>query len=74
MNKFLSWFRKGQAIDDYYEEFVKLSRHAPLMIEEQKLSKFILGLEGALAKEDNALRHATLADALIKDKAKLLSF
>ena len=34
MNKFLSCVRKGQAIDDYYEEFVKLSRHALLMTEE----------------------------------------
>ena len=34
MNEFLSCVKKGQAIDDYYEEFVKLSRHAPLMTEE----------------------------------------
>ena len=34
MNEFLSCVRKGQAIDDYYEEFVKLSRHAPLMTKE----------------------------------------
>ena len=55
MNEFLSCVKKVQAIDDYYEEFVKLSRHAPLMIEEQKLSRFFLGLEGTLAKEVNAL-------------------
>ena len=40
-------------------------RHAPLMMEEQKLSNFILGLGGQLA---------TLANALIRAKAKLLSF
>ena len=34
MNEFLSCVQKGQAIDNYYEEFVKLSRHAPLMTEE----------------------------------------
>ena len=34
MNKFLSYARKGQAIDDYYKEFVKLSRHAHLMTKE----------------------------------------
>ena len=34
MSEFLSCVRKGQAIDKYYEEFVKLSRHAPLMTEE----------------------------------------
>ena len=62
MNEFLSCLRKGGAIDDYYEEFVKLSRHAPLMTKEQKLSRFILGLEGTLAKEVNALRPATLED------------
>ena len=73
MNEFLSCVRGGQAIDDYYEEFVKLSRHAPLMTEEQKLSRFIIGLEGHLAEEINALRPASLADALIRAKAKLLS-
>ena len=46
MNEFLSCVRKGRSIIDYYEEFVKLSRYAPLMTEEQKLSQFILGLEG----------------------------
>ena len=44
------------------------------MTEEQKLSKFMLGLEGTLAEEVNALRPATLADALIRAKAKLLNF
>ena len=73
MNEFLSCVRRGQAIDDYYEEFVKLSRHAPLMTEEQNLSKFIIGLEGHLAKEVNALQPTSLANALIRAKAKLLS-
>ena len=68
MNKFLSSVRRGQTIDVYYEEFVKLSRHAPLMTEEQKLSRFIIGLEGQLAEEVNALRPVSLADALIRDK------
>ena len=44
------------------------------MIAEQKLSRFILGLEGQLAKEVNSLRHVSLADALIRAKAKLKSF
>ena len=74
MNEFLSCVRKGKPIDEYYEEFVKLSRHAPLMTQEQKLSRFILGLEGQLAEEVNALRPTSLADALIRAKAKLLSF
>ena len=74
MNEFLSCVRKGKPIDKYYEEFVKLSRHAPLMNQEQKLSRFILGLEGQLAEEVNALRPTSLADALIRAKAKLLSF
>ena len=34
MNEFLFCVKRGQPINDYYEEFVKLSRHAPLMIEE----------------------------------------
>ena len=34
MNEFLSCVRRGQPINDYYEEFVKLSKHTPLMIEE----------------------------------------
>ena len=55
MNEFLSCVKKGRAIDNYYEEIVKLSRHAPLMTKEQKLSRSILGLEGTLAKEVNAL-------------------
>ena len=56
-----------------YEEFVKLSRYAPLMMEEQKLSRFILGFKGQLAEEVNALRPISLADALIRAKAKLFS-
>ena len=55
MNEFLSCVRKGKPIDEYYKEFVKLSRHTPLMNQEQKLSKFIIGLEGQLAEEVNAL-------------------
>ena len=74
MNEFLACVRKGKPIDEYYEEFVKLSRHAPLMTQEQKLSRFILGLEGQLAEEVNALRPTSLANALIRAKAKLLSF
>ena len=74
MNEFLSCVRKGRSIETYYEEFVKLSRHAPHMTEEQKLSRFILGLEGQLADEINALRPTSLADALIRAKAKLASF
>ena len=45
MNELLSCARKGKPIDEYYKEFVKLSSHAPLMNQEQKLSRFILGLE-----------------------------
>ena len=74
MNEFLSCVRRGRAIDDYYEEFVKLSRHAPLMTEEKKLSRFIIGLKGQLAEELNALQPISLADSLIRAKAKLLSF
>ena len=74
MNEFLPCVRRGRAIDDYYEEFYKLSRHAPQMNEEQKLSRFLIGLEGQLAKEVNALWPNSLADALIRAKAKLLSF
>ena len=55
MNEFLSCVRKGKPFDEYYEEFVKLSRHAPLMTQDQKISKFILGLEGQLAEKFNAL-------------------
>lgn len=44
------------------------------MTKEQKLSRFILGLEGQLADEINALRPTLLADALICAKAKLASF
>ena len=55
MNEFLSCVRKERSIDEYYEEFVKLSRHTPLMTQEQKLSRFIIGLEGQLVEEVNAL-------------------
>ena len=44
------------------------------MTQEQKLSRFILGLEGQLAEEVNALWPTSLTDALIRAKAKLLSF
>ena len=73
MNEFLSCVRRERAIDNYYEEFVKLSRHAPLMIEEQKLSRFIIGLEGHLVEEVNALQPTSLANAFIRAKTKLLS-
>ena len=55
MNEFLSCVKRGQSIDEYYEDFVKLSRHAPLIMEEQKLRRFIIGLGGQLAEEVNAL-------------------
>ena len=74
MNEFLSCTRKGRVVEVYYEEFVKLSRHAPLMSEEQKLSRFILGLEGRLAAEVESLRPTSLADALIRAQSKLSSF
>ncbi len=74
MNEFLSCTRKGMTIEKYHEEFVKLSRHAPLMSEEQKLSRFILGLEGKLADKVESLRPTSLADALIRAKSKLSSF
>ncbi|MCO5597053.1 hypothetical protein L7F22_051127 [Adiantum nelumboides] len=74
MNEFLSCTRKGKTIEEYHEEFVKLSRHAPLMSEEQKLSRFILGLEGKLANEVESLRPTSLADALVRAKSKLNSF
>ena len=60
-------------MDDYYEEFLKLARHAPLMSEDQKLSIFALGLEGNLADEVEALRPTSLGDALIRAKSKLSS-
>ena len=44
------------------------------MSEEQKLSRFILGLEGKLADEVESLRPISLADALIRAKSKLNSF
>ena len=43
------------------------------MIEEQKLRRFIIGLEGHLAEEVNAPQPTSLADALIRAKAKLLN-
>lgn len=42
--------------------------------EDQKLSKFILGLEGRLANEVESLRPASLVDALIRAKSKLNNF
>ncbi|MCO5603373.1 hypothetical protein L7F22_057523 [Adiantum nelumboides] len=73
MNEFFSCTRNRRAVEEYYENFVKLSRHAFLMSEEQKLSKFILALEGTLADEVESLRPTSLADALIRAKSKLSS-
>ena len=70
--EFLACTRRERPIDDYYEEFLKLSRHAHLT-EEQTLSRFIRGLEGSLADEVKALRPGSLADALIRSKSKLKS-
>ncbi len=43
------------------------------MSEEQKLSRFILGLEGSLAAEVESLHPVSLADALIRAQSKLNS-
>ena len=48
MNKFLYCVKRGQSINNFYEEFVKLSRHAPLLMKEKKLRKFMIGLEEQL--------------------------
>ena len=74
MNKFLSFVKKGWGIEVYYKEFVNLSRHAPHMTKDQKLGRFILGLEGQLAKEINGLQPSSLAVALIHEKVKLVNF
>ncbi|MCO5577752.1 hypothetical protein L7F22_031584 [Adiantum nelumboides] len=74
MNEFLVCVQRGKTIDTYYEEFIKLSRHAPLITEEQKLSRFILGLQGKLVDEVEALRPTSLVDALIWAKPKLSIF
>ena len=55
MNDFFSCARRGRAVDTYYKEVVKLSRDAPLMTEDEKLSQIILGLEGKMADEVEAL-------------------
>ena len=55
MNEFLACSQKGRTINLYYEEFVKLSRYAPLMTKEQKLNSFILGLGDELANEVDSL-------------------
>ena len=57
----------------YYEGFVKLSCYAPLMIKEQKLSRFVLGLGDEFIDEVDALRPTNLVNALIRAKAKLSS-
>ena len=54
-NEFLVCNQKGHTIELYYEEFVKLSRYAPFMTKEQKLSRFILGNGDDLANEVDAL-------------------
>ena len=56
MNEFLSCTKKDKSVEEYHEQFVKLSRHAPLMSEEQIFSRFILGLGGKLAEEVESLR------------------
>ena len=73
MNDFLACKRKSLTVEEYHEDFIKLSRYAPLMTEEQKLSRFILGLEGKLASEVESLRPVSLADALIRAQSKLNS-
>ncbi|MCO5554362.1 hypothetical protein L7F22_007891 [Adiantum nelumboides] len=55
MNEFLACVRRGKTIDTYYEEFIKLFKHAPLITEDQKLSRFILSFEEKLADEIEAL-------------------
>ena len=58
-------------MDLYYEKFVRLSYYAPLMIEEQKLSRFILRMGDDLADEVETLQPATLSHALVQANAKL---
>ena len=73
MNEFLACVRGERTIETYYEEFIRLSRHAPHLTTDLTLRRFIQGLEGILADEVEALRPISLADALIRAKSKLKS-
>ena len=73
MNEFLACTRRDPPIDIYYEYFIKLSRHASHLTEDQGLRRFIYGLEGIIANEVEALRPRSLANALIRAKSKLSS-
>ena len=60
MIEFLAYTRDDRQIEECYEEFIKLSRHAPHLTKEQILSRFVQGLEGSLEDEVDALQPATL--------------
>ncbi|MCO5553334.1 hypothetical protein L7F22_006855 [Adiantum nelumboides] len=68
MNEFLACKLGSGSIDAYYDEISQLFKYAPLMIKEQKLSRFILGLGEDLALEVEALPPVSLVDALIQAK------
>ncbi|MCO5582622.1 hypothetical protein L7F22_036520 [Adiantum nelumboides] len=55
MNEFLACKLGSETIDAYYDEFSQLSKYAPLMTGDQKLSRFILVLGDDLALEVEAL-------------------
>ena len=73
MNEFLACVKGDRSVEIYYDEFIKLSQHAPHLTAEQTLSGFIQGLKGILADKVEALRPVSLANALIQDKSKLKS-
>lgn len=73
MDEFLACTRRECPVDDYYEEFLKLSRHALDLTKERTLSRFIQGLEASLADKVEALRPSSLVDAFIRSKYKLKS-
>ncbi|MCO5598205.1 hypothetical protein L7F22_052297 [Adiantum nelumboides] len=73
MNEFFACKLGSETIDTYYDDFSQLSKYAPLMTGEQKLSRFILGLGDDLALEVEALRPVSLADVLIQAKLKYKS-
>ncbi|WP_165349305.1 retrotransposon gag family protein, partial [Enterobacter cloacae complex sp. 4DZ1-17B1] len=68
MNEFFSLRQLTSSVEEYYSKFFTLRRYAPKMTLEQQVARFCQGLIDPLNNQLEALRPATLQDALLRAK------
>ena len=68
MNEFFKLRQASMTLEEYYSKFVTLRRYAPLMSSKQQIAKFCQGLNSPLDSRLEAMRPASIQDALIRAK------